>query len=151
MLQRNEEIVIKILDNVQQVTIKPLIQKAITLGSLIYTDEYAIYQRLKQWGYKHKTVCHGNSEYARDEDGDWFHKVHVNSIEGFCSLLCSWLRPHRGFSQDKLPLYLGFFEFVYNLRARGKRKLTSLLECFWLKTLESIMSHEILLISKSGL
>jgi len=53
----------------------------------------------------------------------------INSIEGFWSLLRSWLRPHRGISQDKLPLYLGFFEFVHNVRARGKRLLRSLLEC----------------------
>jgi len=44
--------------------------------------------------------------YARDEDGDGFCEVHVNTIEGFWSLLRSWLRPHRGISQDKLPLYL---------------------------------------------
>ena len=31
-----------------------------------------------------------------------------------------WLRPHRGISQENLPLYLGFFEFVHNVRARGK-------------------------------
>ena len=49
--------------------------------------------------------------------------------EGFWSLLRSWLRPHRGISQDKLPLYLGFFEFVHNVRKRGKTLLLSLLEC----------------------
>jgi hypothetical protein len=26
------------------------------------------------------------------------------------------LRPHRGISQTYLPLYLGFFEFVHNVR-----------------------------------
>lgn len=36
------------------------------------------------------------------------------------SLLRSWLRPHRGMSQEKLPFYLGFFEFVHNVRKRGK-------------------------------
>lgn len=40
-------------------------------------------------------------------------------MEGFWSLLRSWLRPHRGISQAKLPLYLGFFEFVHNTRKRG--------------------------------
>ncbi len=70
----------------------------------------------------------GRGEYARDEDGDGFHEVHVNTIEGFCSLLRSWLRPHRGISQDKLPLYLGFFEYVHNIRKRGKALLPSLLE-----------------------
>jgi transposase-like protein len=29
-------------------------------------------------------------------------------MEGFWSLLRSWLRPHRGISQEKLPVYLGF-------------------------------------------
>jgi transposase-like protein len=52
---------------------------------------------------------------------DGFHEVHVNTMEGFWSLLRSWLRPHRGISQEKLPLYLGFFEFIHN--ARKKRKI----------------------------
>ena len=53
--------------------------------------------------------------------------MHVNTIEGFWSLLRSWLRPHRGISQDKLPLYLGFFQFVHNARRRGKALLGTLI------------------------
>jgi transposase len=41
-------------------------------------------------------------------------------------LLRSWLRPHRGISQEKLPLYLGFFQFVHNARRRGKALLGAL-------------------------
>ena len=48
-------------------------------------------------------------------------------MEGFWSLLCSWLRPYRGISQDKLPLYLGVFEFVHNARRRGKALLGALI------------------------
>jgi transposase-like protein len=73
-------------------------------------------------------VCHGRGEYARDEDGDGFCEVHVNTMEGFWSLLRSWLRPHRGISQEKLPLYLGFFEFIHNDKKRGKALLSALLE-----------------------
>ena len=102
------------LANVQQITIQPIIEATVAKGALIHTDEYGIYARLEGWGYRHKTVCHGRGEYARDEDGDGFCEVHVNTIEGFWSLLRSWLRPHRGISQDKLPLYLGFFQFVHN-------------------------------------
>ncbi|MGB5632573.1 MAG: transposase [Waterburya sp.] len=36
MIQRGGEVVIKMLDNVQQVTIKPLIQKAVALVTLVY-------------------------------------------------------------------------------------------------------------------
>jgi transposase-like protein len=128
MIQRGGDVVIAMLANVQQVTIKPLIKATIAVGSLIYTDEYAIYTPVTKWGYKHKTVCHGRGEYARDEDGDGFCEVHVNTMEGFWSLLRSWLRPHRGISQEKLPLYLGFFEFVHNAKKRGKALLSALLE-----------------------
>ena len=120
--------VIRMLADVKQTTIAPLIKSTIGSGSLVYTDEYDIYARLPEWGYQHKTVCHSRGEYARDEDGDGFHEVHVNTIEGFWSLLRSWLRPHRGISQEKLPLYLGFFEFVHNARRRGKALLSALLE-----------------------
>ena len=92
------------------------------------TDEYVIYEPLEAWGYGHKTVCHSAGEYARDEDGDGFCEVHVNTMEGVWSLLRSWLRPHRGISQENLPLYLGFFEFVHNVRRRGKALLGSLLK-----------------------
>jgi transposase-like protein len=127
MIQRSGEVMIQMLANVQQKTIKPIIESVITLGTKIYTDEYDIYARLSEWGYEHKTVNHGAGEFARDEDGDGFHEVHVNTMEGFWSLLRSWLRPHRGISQEKLPIYLGFFEFVHNVRKRGKALLGSLI------------------------
>jgi len=116
------------LPNVQQQTIKPVILETVEPGTTIYTDEYDIYSRLPDWGYTRKSVNHSKGEYARDEDGDGFHEVHVNTMEGFWSLLRSWLRPHRGISQAKLPLYLGFFELVHNARRRGKALLGSLLE-----------------------
>jgi len=120
-------VVLHRLANVQQTTIRPIIKATVARGSLIYTDEYDIYARLESWGYAHKTVCHAHGEYARDEDGDGFCEVHVNTMEGLWSLLRSWLRPHRGISQEKLPVYLGFFQFVHNTRRRGKALLGALL------------------------
>lgn len=128
MIQRGGEVAIKMLANVQQKTIDPLIKATIAPGTQVHTDEYDIYARLGEWGYEHRSVCHGHGEYARDEDGDGFHEVHVNTMEGFWSLLRSWLRPHRGIAQEKLPLYLGFFEFVHNVRKRGKALLSSLVQ-----------------------
>ncbi|WP_373529938.1 IS1595 family transposase [Nostoc sp.] len=114
MIQRGGEVILQMLANVKQATIAHEVNSTITPGSLIFTDEYKIYARLITWEYQHKSVCHAQSEYARDEDGNGFYEVHVNTMEGFWSLLRSWLRPHRGISQAKLPLYLGFFEFVHN-------------------------------------
>jgi transposase len=128
-----------VVDNVQQKTIKPIIQKAIMPKSLIYTDEYNIYNKLPEWGYEHKMVNHGQGEYARDEDGDGFCEVHCNTQEGIWSLLRSWLRPHRGVSQEKLPFYVGFFEWIYNLKKRGKRALN---ETFCLLLKPDIRKYE---------
>jgi transposase len=128
MIQRGGEVIIRMVENVQQITIKPFIEATIAPGTCIYTDEYDIYSRLEQWGYVHKTVCPGSGEYARDDDGDGCQEVHVNTMEGFWSLLRSWLRPHRGISQDYLPLYVGFFEFVHKVRRRGKALLDTWLE-----------------------
>ena len=116
------------LENVQQATIQPIIEKFIKPGTLIHTDEYNIYARLTEWGYEHKSVCHGAGEYARDEDGDGFCEVHGNTMEGFWSLLRSGLRPHRGISQERLPMYVGFFQFIHNVQKRGKALLRSLVE-----------------------
>src|SRR5689334_18599787 len=126
MIERGGQVAIKMLPDVQQQTIQPIITQTIAPGTKAMTDEYDIYAKLPAWGYGHQTVCHSKGEYARDDDGDGFCEVHVNTIEGFWSLLRSWLRPHRGISQDKLPVYLGFFQFVHNARRRGKALLGAL-------------------------
>jgi transposase len=128
MIQRGGQVVIRMPADVKQATIGPLVKQVIAPGAVVYTDEYDIYARLTRWGYSHHTVCHAAGEFARDDDGDGFCEVHVNTLEGFWSLLRSWLRPHRGISQERLPLYLGFFEFVHNIRRRGKALLGSLIE-----------------------
>ena len=116
-----------VLANVQQQTIRAILEATVAAETTIFTNEYDSYSRLVDWGYGHRTVCHSKGEYARDEDGDGFHEVHVNTMEGVWSLLRSWLRPHRGISQENLPLYLAFFEFTHNLRQRGKALFESLI------------------------
>ena len=126
LIEREGLVKVALLDNVKRKTIEPLITQTVEQGSQINTDEYQIYDWLKD-KYEHKKVNHSKGEYARDEDKDGKCEVHVNTIEGFWSLLRSWLRPHRGISQEKLPLYLGFFELVHNVRKRGKALLHSLI------------------------
>ena len=127
MSRRAGEVAIRMLADDQRATIEPIIRGAIAVGSMVHTDEYAIDNKLSEWGDDHHTVCHAEGEYARDDDGDGFHEVHVNTMEGFWSLLRSWPRPHRGISQEKLPLHLGFFEFIHNVRVRGKGVLGALM------------------------
>jgi transposase-like protein len=127
VLARNGLVKLFLLENVKRKTIEPVITQVVQTNRRVCTDEYNIYDWLAA-KYEHKRVNHGKGEYAKDADQDGFCEVHVNTIEGFWSLLRSWLRPHRGISQQKLPLYLAFFEFVYNMRKRGKALLHSLLQ-----------------------
>jgi len=58
------------------------------------------------------------------------------------------LRPHRGISQDKLPLHLGFFQFIHKARRRGKALLGTLIASLvarWdLTTPEPKQGHSVL-------
>ena len=109
------------LPNLRQATIKPIITQAVAPGTLIHTDDYDIYARLPAWGYGHKTVCHAHGEYARDEDGDGFCEVHVNTIEGFWSLLKSGIRgTYHSVSTKHLQSYLDEYAFRYNNRETTK-------------------------------
>ena len=61
------------------------------------------------------------SEYARDDDGDGFCEVHVNTLEGILVVAAKVAPPAPGeFPRRSLPLYLGFFEFVHNVRAAAR-------------------------------
>jgi transposase len=44
MIQRGGQVMIRMLANVKQVTIEPLIRATIGEESVVYTDEYDIYQ-----------------------------------------------------------------------------------------------------------
>lgn len=81
------------------------------------TDEYDISACLEPWGCEHKTVCHSAGASARDDDGVGVHEAHVETLEGFWSLLRSWLRPR----------YLRYFACVHNVRRHGKALLGALL------------------------
>ena len=48
MIQRGGQVVIRMLENVKQMTIQPLIEDVIVSGTLVYTDEYSIYNRLEK-------------------------------------------------------------------------------------------------------
>jgi transposase len=123
VLERGGQVRIWLLANVKQTTIRPLIEQTVQAGSVFHTDEQNIYNWFSEH-YEHKTVNHSQGEYACDEDSDGQYEVHVNTMECFWSLLRPWLRVHWGLSQERLPYYLGFFEYLYNVRKRGHLALT---------------------------
>ena len=59
MIQRGGAVMIRMLENVRQTMIRPLVQRFIPPGTRVYTDQYDIYHRLPEGGFDHHTVCHG--------------------------------------------------------------------------------------------
>ena len=61
MIQRTGQVVIRMLADVKQKMIGPLIRRTIAPGTLNFTDEYDIYARLPQWGVHapHRLSCGG--------------------------------------------------------------------------------------------
>lgn len=86
MIQRNGCVIICMLDNVKRTTVEPIIRKFVKPASTGYTDGYNIYNWLSDT-YAHSTVNSSKGEYARDDDGGGKYEVHVNTMEGFWSLL----------------------------------------------------------------
>ena len=69
-----------------------------------------------------------------------FVKCMLTPWKVFGRYLRAWFASRTGgISQEKLPLYLGFFEFVHNVRRRGKALLPALLMVS-LSSLKSILS-----------
>ena len=58
MIERGGEVVMRMLENVQQATIEPVICTVVAEGTRFFTDEYSIYNQVSNWGYEHHTVCH---------------------------------------------------------------------------------------------
>ncbi|CCE23738.1 protein of unknown function [Methylotuvimicrobium alcaliphilum 20Z] len=133
MIQRGGQVVIHMVENIQQATIKPLVQQTIASGTLIYTDEYTIYDRLEQWEYIRKSVCHGAGEYARDEDGDAFTKSMSTPWKGSglcyapgCDLIAVSLK----------NIYRSIWAFLnlFVTQNAAKRYYNLWLNCWWRET-----------------
>ena len=91
-------------------TVQKAANVAVRTGSRLYTDSARSYQAVK--GYWHEFVNHTQKEYAR---GD----VHENRAECLFSLLRPYLRVFRGLSKTNLPGYVGFFQFLRNVRQQN--------------------------------
>jgi transposase-like protein len=91
-------------------TVQKAADLAVQAGSRLYTDSASSSRALK--GYVHAFVNHTQKEYAR---GD----VHENRAECLFSLLKPYLRVFRGLSKLNVPGYLGFFQFLRNVRQQN--------------------------------
>jgi len=121
MLERDGDVMTRVVQNVRRVTLETHILENIMAGSRISSDELTSYAKLARHGFKHEAVNHSAEEWAR---GD----VHVNSLESFWSRVKNSIRgTHIHVSKKHLPKYLGEFEFRHNLRKNPDQMFPRLL------------------------
>lgn len=108
MLQRNGEVIAKVVSDTKAKTLRPHIYRYIAKGSTIYSDEW-YYGNLNK-DYTHDFIRHDMKQYAK---GD----VYTNSMEGFWShLKRGIIGIHHNVSRKHLQLYVNGFCFKYNTR-----------------------------------
>nr|MBC8275992.1 IS1595 family transposase [Chloroflexota bacterium] len=78
--QRKGEVSATKVNDLKSSTVYPLIKERVLPQSMVYTDEFRMYDKLHKQGYQHKRVNHSAKVWVR---GD----AHTNNIEGFWSVL----------------------------------------------------------------
>jgi len=110
MLERQGDVMTKIVENVRRATLEPHILANVKNGSTVSTDELKSYAKLTRHGYTHGVVNHGAEEWVKG-----IH--HTQGIEGFWSIVKRSIRgTHVHVSRKHLAKYLAEFEFRWNLR-----------------------------------
>ena len=69
-------------------TLADMVQERIGPGSTVMTDEHTAYKNLKERGYDHHTVNHGEGEYASGECNE----THTNNCECRIGLFKWWMK-----------------------------------------------------------
>lgn len=114
MLERNGDVVTKVIPSVGKNDIMPVIEKHIGEGTTITTDKLHAYQNLPDEGFAHFAI-------SKTLNGPQ-HVVgphHTNTIEGYWHILKSSIAgTHMHVSEQHLSKYLGEFEYRHNNRVK---------------------------------
>lgn len=103
-----------VAEHADRKTSRQIVQDSIAPdGTLFFTDEASNYTGVHP---QHGTVCHGQGEWARDDDGDGRREVHCNSCEGAGAALRTYLRVFRGVHKFYLAEYVATFETMTNAK-----------------------------------
>ena len=124
MMERNGDVMTKVVPNVRRKTLEPIIRENVVEGSTVHTDELKSYGKLGNAGYEHKTVNHGSGEYVAGDS-------HVNSIEGYWAHLKKSIHAtHIHVSPEHLETYAKEFEYRFNRRENPEKMFPELISTF---------------------
>lgn len=107
-VQRDGEVRLKVIKNRDRKSIEEFITKHSSPDSMIFTDDYGVYDYLPV--HRHQEVNHSHEEWVR---GD----VHTNTVENVWSLFKrSLVGSYHKVSIKHLPAYLDEMDFRFNGR-----------------------------------
>jgi transposase-like protein len=130
IVQRKGRVIAKATHDVSGGTILSAIRKHVVPGSVIYTDEYRVYDGIsfirQQDGspanYRHYRIKHADKVYVRNGH------IHTNTVEGFWSLVKRGISGvYHSVSPHYLQSYLDEFSFRYNRRFEGNQQFKAIL------------------------
>ncbi len=112
-ISRKGNVVCQAVENTSAETFERFVEQVVAEPQkvrLLATDEHGGYRYLRNFGYPHKTVSHGEHKYVVGT-------VHTNTIESFWSLLKRGVvGTYHHVRKEYLPLYLNEFSFRFNER-----------------------------------
>lgn len=115
LLKRGDKVYTQIVPDVSRRTLMQVIEGKVSKDSTMYTDGFASYDGLVDWGYRHHyRVNHGADEFV--ERGN--PRNHINGIESFWGYAKNRLVKYQGVSKEDFYLHLKECEFRFNMRGR---------------------------------
>jgi len=129
IVQRGGKVLARVVPDVGKKTMLGLVKKHVVPGSVIYTDEYNVYDGIRQMrdrngrlAYWHRRINHSSGVYVRGQ-------IHTNSVEGFWSLIKRGIGGvYHSVSPEYLQTYLDEYAFRYNRRHEGNQQFNAILE-----------------------
>src|SRR6202453_2226964 len=130
IVQRKGKVLATIAPDASEKTLSAIIRKHVAPQSMIYTDEWAGYQRIpylrddegKPLDYRHRHIAHSKGQYV-------YKDIHTNSVEGLWSLIKRGIGGVYHFVSPKyFQTYLDEYCFRYNRRDKGNLQFKSILE-----------------------
>ncbi len=111
VVERGGKVAALVTPDTKRAAVEPIIEAKVLPKSMVYTDEYVVYDRLGKKGYTHKRIAHAEQVYVV---GD----IHTNTIEGFWSLMKNGIRGvYHSVSAKHLQSYVNEYAFRYNHRS----------------------------------
>lgn len=123
IVERKGRVIARVVPDVKEKTLLPIIATHVLPSSTIYTDSYTSYDNVRWMGrnYEHHRINHSAGVYVQGH-------VHTQTIEGFWSLLKRGIEGvYHSVSKKYLQSYCDEYAYRYNHRKDAQPMFTSLL------------------------